>query len=180
MADEDDEEFQERLAYTFSQMDPNKTGAVNHMQLRKWISAQMKDDEQVESSGITDEMQEASTDAFAKYKRQSDDMLGVAEVAELLRELDLLKYMPEDVPEPEPEPVQEGLSAEELTEMLEAANAEIHDLKHDLKVSKREAKKAKAELEDVEEEVEEVTAEKEEAQGKVKNSRRRWRRRRKR
>lgn len=29
------------------------------------------------------------------------------------------------IPEPEPEPVQEGLSAEELTEMLEKANAEV-------------------------------------------------------
>ena len=29
------------------------------------------------------------------------------------------------IPEPEPEPVKEGLSAEELTEMLEKANAEV-------------------------------------------------------
>ena len=98
MADEDDEDFQERVAYTFAQMDTNKSGAVNYMQLRKWISAQMKDDDEVEGKGITDEMQEASTDAFAQYKRHSDDMLGVDEVAELLRALDLLKYMPEEVP----------------------------------------------------------------------------------
>ena len=47
MADEDDEEFEERLAYTFEQMDPNKTGAVNYMSLRKWISNQMKEDDEV-------------------------------------------------------------------------------------------------------------------------------------
>lgn len=29
------------------------------------------------------------------------------------------------VPEPEPEPVEEGLSVEELTELLEKANAEV-------------------------------------------------------
>ena len=87
--EDDDEEFEERLAYTFSQMDSNKTGAVNYMQLRKWISAQMKDDKELNTGGITDEMQEASTDAFAKYKR-ADDMLGKDEVADLLRELDLL------------------------------------------------------------------------------------------
>jgi hypothetical protein len=97
MADEDDEDFEERVAYTFAQMDSNNSGAVNYMQLRKWISAQMKADEDVEAKGITDEMQEASTDAFAQYKRHSDDMLGVGEVAELLRALDLLKYMPEEV-----------------------------------------------------------------------------------
>ena len=146
---EDDDEFEEKLAYTFDQMNPNKTGTVNYMQLRKWISAQMKEDDEVDAKGITDEMQEASTDAFAKYKRDSDDLLGLEEVADLLRALDLLKYMPEEIPEPEPEPVQEGLSAEELTRMLEEANAEIHDLKHDLKVSKKDCKKTKAELEDI-------------------------------
>ena len=97
MADED-EDFDEKVAYTFAQMDTNKTGAVNYMQLRKWISAQMKADDELEGvKGITDEMQEASTDAFAKHKRESDDMLGVDEVAALLRALDLLKYMPEEV-----------------------------------------------------------------------------------
>ena len=97
MADEDDEDFDEKVAFTFAQMDSNNSGAVNYMQLRKWISAQMKEDDEVDAKGITDEMQEASTDAFAKYKRHSDDMLGVEEVAELLRALDLLKYMPEEV-----------------------------------------------------------------------------------
>ena len=101
-ADADDGEFEKRLAYTFSQMDSNKTNAVNFMQLRKWISAQMKADQELSVSEITDEMQKASTDAFAKYKRY-DDMLGKEEVAELLRELDLLKYMTEVAPEPEPE-----------------------------------------------------------------------------
>ena len=52
----------------------------------------MKADQELSVSEITDEMQKASTDAFAKYKRY-DDMLGKEEVAELLRELDLLKYM---------------------------------------------------------------------------------------
>ena len=93
----DDEDFEERVAYTFAQMDSNNVGAVNYMQLRKWISAQMKEDDELDVKGITDEMQEASTDAFAKYKRDSDDMLGVDEIAELLRALDLLKYMPEEV-----------------------------------------------------------------------------------
>ena len=39
--------------------------------------------------------------------------------------LDLLKYVPEEVPEPEPEPVEDGLSAEQLTELLEKSNAEV-------------------------------------------------------
>lgn len=94
---EEDEDFEERVAYTFAQMDSTKVGAVNYMQLRKWISAQMKADDEVDAKGITDEMQEASTDAFAKFKRDSDDMLGVEQVAELLRALDLLKYVPDEV-----------------------------------------------------------------------------------
>lgn len=97
MAD-DDEDFDEKVAFTFAQMDTSSTGAVNYMQLRKWISAQMKADDELEGvKGITDEMQEASTGAFATHKRESDDMLGVEEVAALLRALDLLKYMPEEV-----------------------------------------------------------------------------------
>lgn len=94
MADDDD--FEERVAYTFAQMDSKKIGAINYMQLRKWISAQMKNDAELDGKGISDAMQEASTDAFAQYKR-ADDMLGVDEVKELLAALDLLKYMPDEV-----------------------------------------------------------------------------------
>eukprot|EP01045_Picozoa_sp_COSAG04_P018482 COSAG04_NODE_1712_length_5832_cov_8.246991_3_plen_136_part_00 len=106
---EDDEDFGERVDFTFSEMDTNKVGAINYMQLRKWISAQMKADDEVEATGITDEMQKAATDAFAAHKRD-DDLLGRDQIADLLSSLDLLKYVPEEVPEPEPEPVEEGLS----------------------------------------------------------------------
>ena len=41
MAAEDDEDFEEKLAFTFGQMDANKTGQVNYMQLRKWIAEQV-------------------------------------------------------------------------------------------------------------------------------------------
>ena len=46
-------------------------------------------------------------------------------LAALLQELDLLKYIPEDVPEPEPEPVEEGLSVEELQAVIEQLQAEV-------------------------------------------------------
>ena len=84
MAAEDDEDFQEKLAYTFQQMG-NGADAINYLQLRKWIAEQMRADEDLEVKGITEEMQKAATDAFAAHKRDSDDMLGVNEVADLLR-----------------------------------------------------------------------------------------------
>ena len=54
----------------------------------------MKNDEEVDAKGITDEMQEAATDAFAAHKNDQDT-LALEDVAGLLRALDLLKYMPE-------------------------------------------------------------------------------------
>lgn len=153
MADQDDDEFAEKLAYTFEQMGGKVTGTINYMNLRKWISAQMKADDELEGvKGITDEMQKASTDAFAAHKND-DDLLGLDEIAGLLKELDLLKYMPEEIPEPEPEPVEEGLSTDELTKMLEESHAEVHDLKVDLKAAKKETKKVAAELEEMEDDL---------------------------
>ena len=84
MTAEDDEDFHEKLAYTFQQM-ANGADAVNYLQLRKWIAEQMRADEDLEVKGITEEMQKAATDAFAAHKRDSDDMLGIDEVADLLR-----------------------------------------------------------------------------------------------
>ena len=155
---EDDEDFEEKLAYTFAQMGKG-ADAVNYMQLRRWISTQMKADEDVEGSGITDEMQKAATDSFSAHKRERDDMLGLKEVSDLLRELDLLKYMPDEIPEPEPEPVAEGLSAADLTKMLEDSHAESHGLRSEVKAATKEAKKAAGELEEMEEEVDDLTKE---------------------
>ena len=93
---EDDDDFEERVDFTFNEMDTNKSGAINYMQLRKWISAQMKKDDEVEATGITEEMQKASTDAFGEFKRD-DDLLGREQIAALLKSLDLLKYVPEEV-----------------------------------------------------------------------------------
>ncbi len=98
MAAEDGEDFEERLAYTFAQMGGGAE-AINYMQLWKWITVQMRADADLDVKGVTEEMQKAATDAFAKHKRDSDDLLGKEEVADLLRELDLLKYIPEQVPE---------------------------------------------------------------------------------
>ena len=41
----------------------------------------------------------AATDAFAAHKNDQDT-LALEDVAGLLRALDLLKYMPEEIPEP--------------------------------------------------------------------------------
>lgn len=103
MAAEDDEDFEQRLAYTFAQMGGGAE-AINYVQLWKWITEQMRADADLDVKGVTEEMQTAATDAFAKHKRYSDDMLGMDEVAKLLRELDLLKYIPKEVPEPEVDP----------------------------------------------------------------------------
>eukprot|EP01047_Picozoa_sp_COSAG01_P007466 COSAG01_NODE_285_length_19434_cov_131.491777_2_plen_188_part_00 len=86
-----------------------------------WWKKQAKD---AGDGGVSDETLQSSREAFGKHA-SDNGVLSKDSLANLLRELDLLKYVPEDVPEPEPEPIEEGLSADELMAQLEALQAEV-------------------------------------------------------
>jgi hypothetical protein len=126
----------------------------------------MKEDPKVESKGITDEMQKASTDAFGEYKRSSDDCLGVPEVARLLHALNLDKYM-EEPPDPEPEAIPETDNIDELKAKLEEAFVNVNEAKIDAKKAKKESKRLAAELETAETEGTEAYEKAEELEGQV-------------
>jgi hypothetical protein len=109
-------DFAARAVYAFAEMDTNNSGAVSYVELRNWIGKKMREDESIATTTMTDEMRQASLDAFAKHRRESDDMLGVEEVAALLTGLhqtakaapaqdavvDVMKYVPKTPPQASP------------------------------------------------------------------------------
>ena len=89
---EDDEDFQERVDFVYNLMDKNKTG-VSYMLFLSWCKAQAKE---AGDEGFSTETLNSANQAFGKYG-DDNGVLPKENLAILLKELDLLKYVPEDV-----------------------------------------------------------------------------------
>ena len=76
----------DRVARVFAEMDKDNSSAISYMELRKWLSKKMRGDGDISANTVTDAMEQAARAAFAKHRRESDDQLGVEEVAALLRD----------------------------------------------------------------------------------------------
>lgn len=93
-SEEQDEDFEERVAYTFSVIDTRKTGSISYMQFLGWWKKQAK---AAGDGGISDEVLRSSQEAFTEYDTNKNGGIELDEIGALLKALDLLKYMPEDV-----------------------------------------------------------------------------------
>ena len=90
----EDEDFEERVAYTFAMIDTNKTGSISYMQFLGWWKRQAK---AAGDGGISDEVLRTSQEAFTEYDINKNGGIEVDEIGALLKALDLLKYVPEEV-----------------------------------------------------------------------------------
>eukprot|EP01052_Picozoa_sp_SAG31_P034029 SAG31_NODE_3918_length_3751_cov_31.273001_2_plen_107_part_00 len=95
--EEDDADFEERVAYTFAMIDTNKSGSISYMQFLGWWKKQAK---AAGDGGISDEILRSSQEAFTDYDKNKNGGIEVDEIGALLRALDLLKYVPEEVGAP--------------------------------------------------------------------------------
>ena len=91
----DDEDMEERVAFAFNQMDKNKSGSISYMQFLSWWKKQSKE---AGDGAISDEVLRSSQEAFTEYDTNKNGGIELDEVYGLLTGLDLLKYVPEEVP----------------------------------------------------------------------------------
>eukprot|EP01045_Picozoa_sp_COSAG04_P029402 COSAG04_NODE_4823_length_1877_cov_3.543307_1_plen_440_part_00 len=83
---EDDGGFAEHVAHAFAEMDTNGSGAINYFELRTWLVNKMRGDAGSSNKTVSDEQAQRCRATYARHSRESDDQLGVDEVAALLRD----------------------------------------------------------------------------------------------
>eukprot|EP01052_Picozoa_sp_SAG31_P076048 SAG31_NODE_35301_length_324_cov_1.133333_1_plen_78_part_10 len=74
---ENEEDFEERVAYTFAMIDTKKTGSISYMQFLGWWKRQAKE---AGDGSISDEVLRSSQEAFTEYDINQNGGIEVDEI----------------------------------------------------------------------------------------------------
>lgn len=103
-ATEAEDDYAERLAYTFTLMDKHGHGHVSFVQFLSWWKARSAE---AGEGRISDETLKSSQVAFREYDTNENGTIELEELDALLRALDLIRFVPEALPQAETGPSQE-------------------------------------------------------------------------
>jgi phosphatidylinositol-3,4,5-trisphosphate 3-phosphatase/dual-specificity protein phosphatase PTEN len=93
-----DDDYEERLAYTFTLMDKHGSGHVSYIQFLSWWKARSAE---AGEGKVSDETLKSSQVAFRDYDTNENGTIELEELDALLRALDLVRFVPESLPEVE-------------------------------------------------------------------------------